>query len=52
MIYITEAHASDEWPVGEKVSICTQPITLQERINFAKKLQKETKFLFQPMWIV
>jgi len=36
-VYITEAHASDEWPVGPSISFCTQPQTLEERCGLAQK---------------
>jgi len=39
MVYITEAHAKDEWPVGENISFCTQPKTLSERFDLAERLQ-------------
>jgi len=36
-IYITEAHASDEWPVGPSISFCRQPRSIQERCDLAQK---------------
>jgi len=36
-VYITEAHAKDEWPAGKRSS-CTQPTTNQERTDLAKAL--------------
>jgi len=35
VVYITEAHSKDEWPVGKTISFCNQPKTLQERIHLA-----------------
>jgi len=40
-VYITEAHARDEWPVGKKVSFCDQPTTLEARVALAKRLTTE-----------
>jgi len=31
VVYIREAHSSDEWPVGRTVSCVKQPQTLEER---------------------
>jgi len=36
-VYITEAHASDEWPVGSSISFCRQPQSLEERCSLAQK---------------
>jgi len=36
-VYITEAHASDEWPVGPSISFCRQPQSLEERCELAQK---------------
>jgi len=41
-VYITEAHAKDEWPAG-KSSTCTQPTTNQERMDLAKALLDSRK---------
>jgi len=35
-VYITEAHAADEWPVGPQFSFCKQPKTTSERLSLAK----------------
>jgi hypothetical protein len=43
MIYISEAHAKDEWPLGTKFS-WDQPKTIEERTAIAKKFQEETKY--------
>jgi len=37
VVYITEAHAKDEWPVGKTISFCDQPKTLSERCELARK---------------
>jgi hypothetical protein len=31
VVYIAEAHASDEWPVGKLTSVTTQPKNLAHR---------------------
>jgi len=36
-VYITEAHARDEWPVGKDWSFCDQPKTLEERLTVARR---------------
>jgi hypothetical protein len=40
MIYISEAHARDEWPLSEKFSIHQQTL-VEQRINAAKWLKAE-----------
>ena len=35
MVYIAEAHASDEWPVGKLTSVTTQPKNLAHRRDLA-----------------
>jgi len=37
-VYITEAHASDEWPIGPNFSTNKQPRALQERLAIATKM--------------
>jgi len=37
-VYITEAHASDEWPVGERVSFTPQPTSIEQRCRLARGL--------------
>lgn len=37
-VYITEAHAKDEWPIGSVYSSNNQPVTLEERLALAGKL--------------
>jgi len=39
VVYITEAHAANEWPVGKTISFCNQPETLEQRIELAKTYQ-------------
>jgi len=36
-VYILEAHARDEWPVGKTISFCDQPRDQQERCDLARK---------------
>jgi len=38
-IYIQEAHAFDEWPVGKKISFCNQHKTLSTRCSLAKDVK-------------
>ena len=38
-IYIAEAHASDQWPVGKTISCVSQSTTLEERLNNARYFQ-------------
>jgi thyroxine 5-deiodinase len=52
MIYIAEAHASDEWPTGKKLSGCKQHATLAERIAAAQHFQQETKSQFDMPMVV
>jgi len=37
-VYITEAHARNEWPAGFKLSTCDQPTTREERLILANQL--------------
>jgi hypothetical protein len=39
-IYIAEAHARDEWPVGKTISCVDQPTTLSQRLENARQFQK------------
>lgn len=41
LIYIAEAHARDQWPVGKTISCVNQPKTLNERLDNARQLQKD-----------
>lgn len=42
-VYIAEAHAIDEWPVGERLAI-TQHTTMDERILAAKRFIRNSGF--------
>lgn len=42
-IYISEAHAQDEWKLGNRVNI-NQHKTLEERIQAAKSFVQDTNF--------
>jgi len=39
IVYITEAHANDEWPVGKMVSFCAQPKTQGDRCLLARQFR-------------
>lgn len=41
VVYIAEAHASDEWPVGARTSVTTQPTTLAHRMRLASRVHTE-----------
>jgi len=43
-VYITEAHAKDEWPVGSKISVCDQAKTLPERLTIARRFVDEFEY--------
>jgi len=45
-VYITEAHASDEWPVGKSISCCTQPKSSKERCGLAKTFVEKRSYRF------
>jgi len=38
-VYIQEAHAHDEWPVGKKISFCNQHKSLSSRCRLAKDVK-------------
>jgi len=40
-VYITEAHAKDEWPCGKTLSFCTQPKSTEERCELASLAQNK-----------
>lgn len=44
VVYISEAHAKDEWPVGHQFSFCKQPRSLDERIDVCRQFVKEYDF--------
>lgn len=43
-VYIAEAHARDEWPVGKTISCVDQPTTLEQRIENAQQYKKSFNF--------
>jgi len=45
-LYITEAHAKNEWPVGPTISFCDQPTTNEDRMKLAQLAQEKSKFTF------
>ena len=45
-VYITEAHAKNEWPCGKTLSFCNQPETTSERCALARRAQQETSLTF------
>ena len=38
LVYIAEAHARDQWPVGASVSFCDAPRSLAARVALAQEL--------------
>eukprot|EP01001_Neometanema_parovale_P010725 NODE_6963_length_804_cov_3.505140_g6727_i0.p1 GENE.NODE_6963_length_804_cov_3.505140_g6727_i0~~NODE_6963_length_804_cov_3.505140_g6727_i0.p1 ORF type:complete len:138 (-),score=26.27 NODE_6963_length_804_cov_3.505140_g6727_i0:198-611(-) len=42
LVYITEAHAQDEWPVGDPLHI-QQPVSDAERLGIARQFQRDYK---------
>lgn len=45
MVYIEEAHAADEWPVGSLTSVTEQPKTLEHRIELAQCVHTSPELL-------
>lgn len=45
MVYIKEAHAVDEWPLGHDVEVA-QPKTLEERLALARQFRDEHNVQF------
>jgi hypothetical protein len=41
-VYVAEAHAADEWPVGKKLSCHDQPKNLSRRCELARKFAEKT----------
>jgi len=41
VVYIAEAHASDEWPVGSLTSVTTQPKNLAHRCDLATVVHED-----------
>jgi hypothetical protein len=46
VIYISEAHAADEWPLSNKYLI-NQHKTIEDRLEAVKLLQNETEMEFE-----
>ncbi|CAM2712197.1 unnamed protein product [Rotaria socialis] len=44
VIYIAEAHARDQWPVGNTISSVNQPTELDQRLENARRSKKDLKF--------
>jgi hypothetical protein len=44
VIYIAEAHARDQWPVGKTISCVDQPITIEQRLENARQCKKNFNF--------
>jgi hypothetical protein len=44
VIYIAEAHARDQWPMGKTISCVDQPKTLEERLENARQCKKNFNF--------
>jgi len=40
VVYITEAHAQDEWPIGDPLKI-NQPVTDAERVGIARQFAED-----------
>lgn len=43
-IYIAEAHARDQWPVGKTISCVDQPTTLEQRLENARQCKKNFNY--------
>ncbi|CAF1381909.1 unnamed protein product [Rotaria sordida] len=43
-IYIAEAHAYDQWPVGKTISCVQQPTSLNQRLENARQFKKNFNF--------
>ena len=41
IVYIAEAHASSEWPIGDKVKVDRQAATVEERTALAQRAARE-----------
>jgi hypothetical protein len=44
VVYIAEAHARDQWPMGKTISCVDQPKTLEERLENARQCKKNFNF--------
>lgn len=49
-VYIAEAHARDQWPVGKTISCVDQPTLLADRLRHAEEFRKNFK-LEMPMLV-
>jgi len=49
-VYITEAHAKDEWPCGKTLSFCEQPKSTEQRRKLALIAQQKIQIKF-PMLV-
>jgi hypothetical protein len=52
LVYLSEAHASDTWPLGAEVSVCTQSRVLQDRQDYLKLLQQAVDFDLESLFQV
>lgn len=43
-VYIAEAHARDQWPMGKTISCVDQPKTLEQRLTNAQQCKKNYNF--------
>jgi len=50
VVYLREAHAMDEWPMGNHVTIC-QPTTLGERADAAKRFRSSTGLAVDDIYV-
>lgn len=50
-VYISEAHAKDEWPIGNVFSFANQPVNQEERCTMAKLYIEKWKFETIPMYV-
>lgn len=49
-IYIAEAHAKDQWPVGKTISCVDQPTSIEQRLENARQCKE--RFCFEiPMLV-
>jgi len=49
-VYIVEAHAADEWPVGPRLSFCNQTQSVSERSDLANQFSAKFDVQF-PMLV-
>ena len=52
LVYLSEAHASDTWPLGSTVSVCKQSTCLQDRQEGLKLLQQAVGFDLEALFDV